>query len=82
MAPPFCLDRVPVVLLNAKSDEPAEKLSDWCAPGQTIAFLGTSGVGKVSLPGHGFIVQRPDGNNDVGPMWWQPLCDAHAVRWH
>ena len=42
-------DRVPVVLLNAKSDEPAEKLADWCAPGQTIAFLGTSGVGKSTL---------------------------------
>lgn len=42
-------DRVPVVLLNAKSEEPAEKLADWCAPGQTIAFLGTSGVGKSTL---------------------------------
>lgn len=42
-------DRVPVVLLNAKSEEPAEKLADWCKPGQTIAFLGTSGVGKSTL---------------------------------
>ncbi|MBO9478796.1 ribosome small subunit-dependent GTPase A [Shimia sp. R11_0] len=41
--------RVPVVLLNAKSEEPAQKLADWCAPGQTIAFLGTSGVGKSTL---------------------------------
>ncbi len=42
-------DRVPVVLLNAKSDEPADRLADWCKPGQTIAFLGTSGVGKSTL---------------------------------
>lgn len=42
-------DRVPVVLLNAKSEEPAEKLADWCTPGQTVAFLGTSGVGKSTL---------------------------------
>ncbi|MFY0617226.1 ribosome small subunit-dependent GTPase A [Shimia sp.] len=42
-------DRVPVVLLNAKSEEPLAKLADWCAPGQTIAFLGTSGVGKSTL---------------------------------
>ncbi len=42
-------DRVPVVLLNAKSEEPAAKLADWSKPGQTIAFLGTSGVGKSTL---------------------------------
>ncbi|SMP26483.1 ribosome small subunit-dependent GTPase A [Shimia sagamensis] len=42
-------DRVPVVLLNAKSEEPAAKLAVWCTPGQTIAFLGTSGVGKSTL---------------------------------
>jgi len=42
-------DRVPVVLLNAKSEEPAAMLADWSKPGQTIAFLGTSGVGKSTL---------------------------------
>ncbi len=42
-------DRVPVVLLNAKSAEPTEKLADWCTAGQTVAFLGTSGVGKSTL---------------------------------
>lgn len=42
-------DRVLVVPLNALSDEPATKLADWCKPGQTLAFLGSSGVGKSTL---------------------------------
>ena len=41
--------RVPVVLLNALGDEPKGKLRDWCKPGQTVAFLGSSGVGKSTL---------------------------------
>jgi ribosome biogenesis GTPase len=41
--------RVPVVLLNAMSDEPQEKLLEWCGSGQTIAFIGSSGVGKSCL---------------------------------
>ncbi|WP_417436395.1 ribosome small subunit-dependent GTPase A [Hoeflea sp.] len=40
---------VAVLTLNAKSDEPASKLAPWCKPGQTIAFLGSSGVGKSTL---------------------------------
>ena len=40
---------VPVVALNAKSAEPQTKLADWCKPGQTVAFLGSSGVGKSTL---------------------------------
>ena len=42
-------DRVMVEVLNALSDEPIVKLSPWCKPGQTIAFLGSSGVGKSTL---------------------------------
>lgn len=42
-------DLVPVVVLDARGDEPAEKLADWCKPGQTVAFLGSSGVGKSTL---------------------------------
>ncbi len=42
-------DRVPVIALNAKEGDVAGALSDWSAPGQTIAFLGTSGVGKSTL---------------------------------
>jgi ribosome biogenesis GTPase len=42
-------DRVPVVALDARGDEPAEALADWCKPGRTVAFLGSSGVGKSTL---------------------------------
>ncbi len=42
-------DRVAVVALDARGDEPAKALSNWCEPGRTVAFLGSSGVGKSSL---------------------------------
>jgi ribosome biogenesis GTPase len=42
-------DLVPVVTLDARGDEPGVKLADWCKPGQTVAFLGSSGVGKSTL---------------------------------
>ncbi|MEO9896989.1 MAG: ribosome small subunit-dependent GTPase A [Paracoccaceae bacterium] len=42
-------DRVVVDALNALSDEPIAKLAPWCKPGQTVAFLGSSGVGKSTL---------------------------------
>ncbi len=38
-----------VELLNALSDEPLAKLSPWCTQGKTVAFLGSSGVGKSTL---------------------------------
>lgn len=42
-------NRVLVEALNALNDEPTAKLAPWCKPGQTIAFLGSSGVGKSTL---------------------------------
>ena len=41
--------RVPVVALDARGTEPAQRLADWCKPGWTVAFLGSSGVGKSTL---------------------------------
>ena len=40
---------VPVLALNAKSDEARTVLAGWCKPGRTVAFLGSSGVGKSTL---------------------------------
>jgi len=42
-------DRTAVLTLNAKSDEPVKALADWCRKGRTVAFLGSSGVGKSTL---------------------------------
>ncbi len=42
-------ERVPVVSLDARGAEPALTLADWCKPGRTVAFLGSSGVGKSTL---------------------------------
>ncbi|NNE79095.1 MAG: ribosome small subunit-dependent GTPase A [Silicimonas sp.] len=42
-------DRAVVVALNALGDEPVQRLSGWCEPGQTVVFLGSSGVGKSTL---------------------------------
>ena len=40
---------VPAVVLDALGLEPKEKLAPWCKPGRTLAFLGSSGVGKSTL---------------------------------
>ncbi|MGJ8526936.1 ribosome small subunit-dependent GTPase A [Maritalea sp.] len=40
---------VPVVTLNARTDEAIHMLAEWCKPGKTVAFLGSSGVGKSTL---------------------------------
>ncbi len=42
-------NRVLVEVLNALSEEPTTRLAPWCKPGQTVAFLGSSGVGKSTL---------------------------------
>ncbi len=38
-----------VVALDARGTEPLRVLADWCRPGRTVAFLGSSGVGKSTL---------------------------------
>ena len=38
-----------VVCLDARSPEAVELLRPWCQAGQTVAFLGSSGVGKSTL---------------------------------
>ena len=41
--------QVPVVTIDARGEEPRAKLAEWCGQGQTVAFLGSSGVGKSTL---------------------------------
>ena len=38
-----------VVSLDARDPEAAGRLAPWCGPGQTVALLGSSGVGKSTL---------------------------------
>ncbi|GKY86973.1 ribosome small subunit-dependent GTPase A [Sinisalibacter aestuarii] len=40
---------VPVVTLDARDGTTVLALADWCGPGQTVALLGSSGVGKSTL---------------------------------
>jgi ribosome biogenesis GTPase len=41
--------KIPVVVLDARYEEPLQQLKEWCQPGQTVAFVGSSGVGKSTL---------------------------------
>lgn len=40
---------LPVITVNSLERESVEALKDWCGIGQTVAFLGSSGVGKSTL---------------------------------
>lgn len=40
---------LPVLALNARAPEARATLAPWCGPGQTVALVGSSGVGKSSL---------------------------------
>ncbi len=40
---------LPVVVLNAKNEDAVAALAPWCQFGQTIALIGSSGVGKSTL---------------------------------
>lgn len=52
-----------VVVVNSLDRASVEQLSPWCAPGKTVAFLGSSGVGKSTLVNtlSGHAMQRTQG---------------------
>ena len=42
-------EMIEVVTLDARGSAPRSQLSSWCRAGKTVAFLGSSGVGKSTL---------------------------------
>ncbi len=42
-------NRVQAVTLNAKDADDVAKMNDWCGAGQTVALVGSSGVGKSTI---------------------------------
>ncbi|WP_299048825.1 ribosome small subunit-dependent GTPase A [uncultured Tateyamaria sp.] len=42
-------EMIDVVALDARGSAPKMELAAWCKPGKTVAFLGSSGVGKSTL---------------------------------
>ena len=43
---------VSAISLNAKDESEAARLAAWCGDGQTLALVGSSGVGKTTLQNH------------------------------
>ena len=42
-------DGAPIVTLSATRGDGVDAVAAWCRPGRTVAFLGSSGVGKTTL---------------------------------
>ena len=42
-------NRVAALALNSKDADDVAKMNDWCGPGQTVALVGSSGVGKSTI---------------------------------
>jgi ribosome biogenesis GTPase len=58
-------ERVAVINVDARSSSAKEQLAPWCELGQTVAFLGSSGVGKSTL---------------TNTLAGNPLINTQAVR--
>jgi ribosome biogenesis GTPase len=59
---------LPVEVINGKDPQSVAHLAAWCGPGQTVALLGSSGVGKSTLintlTGSGAIATQAIREND------------------
>lgn len=67
-----------VVLLNARSPEAAAALAPWCGPGQTVALVGSSGVGKSTLL-NTLADKSPDEAQPTGDIREQDAKGRHTT---
>ncbi|WP_138934658.1 ribosome small subunit-dependent GTPase A [Roseovarius arcticus] len=56
-----------VVAVNATAPEAAQTLASWCGPGQTVALVGSSGVGKSTLL-NTLSLKAPEDAQPTGPI--------------
>ncbi len=56
-----------VVAVNATAPEAASTLAPWCGPGQTVALVGSSGVGKSTLL-NTLSLKAPEDAQPTGPI--------------
>lgn len=54
---------VTAVTLDARDGTEAARLHPWCGPGQTLALVGSSGVGKTTLTNH--LTGRDEATSDI-----------------
>ncbi len=76
-------DRVSVVALDARGTGSEKILADWCKPGRTVAFLGSSGVGKStlanSLAGTSAITTQPIREDDAKGRHTTTHRELHVI---
>lgn len=65
-----------VVTLDARAADNATRLADWCRKGQTVALLGSSGVGKSTLVSS--LTQTPE---ITAPIREDDARGRHTTTW-
>ena len=72
-----------VEIVNGRDPAAVTGLADWCGPGQTVAFLGSSGVGKStlvnSLRGSDSIATQPIRANDSTGRHTTTVREMHRL---
>lgn len=67
-----------VVTLNAKAADAATALAPWCGPGQTVALVGSSGVGKSTLL-NTLAAKAPGAQQPTGDIRAQDAKGRHTT---